>query len=171
MVIAWMFFASTGILFARFQLNSIRLYCLIFKIFKYFHRYYKYLLPNTKLCGVKFWFVVHRPAMICVPIISIISFLIILSDENWTWIPLDEPAVFAHSIFGIVAIGFSFFQVFSKYFICRIIFFIIKISKVLIAFLRCGPEHPKRFIFNHFHRTVGLTAFLCASINLTIYSN
>ena len=91
MVIAWMFFASTGILFAR---------------------YYKFFLPNVKLLKVQFWFNAHRSFMFIVPVLSIISFLIILSKEKWKWIPIESKASFAHSIFGIVAIGLSVLQVF-----------------------------------------------------------
>jgi hypothetical protein len=93
MVIAWMFAASTGILFAR---------------------YYKYFLPNVKWFKVQFWFNAHRSLMFSVPVLSIISFLIILSELDWKWISLESRETnqkFAHSIFGIVAIGLSFFQV------------------------------------------------------------
>ena len=90
MIIAWMLFASTGILFAR---------------------YYKYLYPNIKLCGVQFWFLMHRPIMLLVPILSIISFLIILSQLDWFWVLSSIPVAFTHSIFGIIAIIFSIIQV------------------------------------------------------------
>lgn len=90
MVIAWIFFASTGILLAR---------------------NYKYLFPNAKLCGLEFWFVIHRPFMIIVSLISITAFIVILSELDWKWVTTDEPLNFAHSIFGIVAIGLPIIQV------------------------------------------------------------
>lgn len=90
MVIAWIFFASTGMVFAR---------------------YMKFLLPGKKVCGSKIWFLIHRPFMIIVVVISITSFLVILSAKDWKWISSIKPLSFAHSIFGIVAISFSIFQV------------------------------------------------------------
>ena len=90
------------------------------------------------------WFVIHRPLMIFVPILSVIAFIVILAAAGWAWIPVSNKAAFAHSIFGIFAIVFSLVQVF-------------------IAFFRCDKDHPKRFIFNHFHRFVGISSFLLAS--------
>jgi hypothetical protein len=93
MVIAWFLFASTGIIIAR--------YC-------------KNLLPDKKFCGVQFWFTLHRPIMVMVPVLSIIALLIILSAVDWKWMETEEKLEFTHSIFGIVAIGFAFFQVSSN---------------------------------------------------------
>ena len=91
MIIAWMIFASTGIIIAR---------------------YFKFLLPNTKLCNLQIWFVIHRPMMMCVPIISIAAFILILWEADWQWISLYESTTFfTHSIFGIVTIGLSIVQV------------------------------------------------------------
>lgn len=123
MVIAWLFFATTGILTAR---------------------YYKYLLPNVKLFKLDFWFNIHRPFMLFVPVLSIISLLIILSQLNWKWVEIESKAGFAHSIFGIAAIGFSFIQPF-------------------IAVLRCDKDHQFRWIFNYVHRTIGIAALLFSS--------
>ena len=90
MVIAWMFCASTGILIAR---------------------YYKFLLPNVKLFDLQFWFVIHRPLMIFVPIVAITAFIVILADLDWKWVESSERLPFAHSIIGIITIGFSLIQV------------------------------------------------------------
>jgi hypothetical protein len=91
MVVAWVLFASTGILFAR---------------------YYKFLLKEKNILGSKFWFVIHRPVMLLVPVISIIALLVILAKLDWKWVSAKEDkTAFAHSIFGIVAIGLAFFQV------------------------------------------------------------
>ena len=91
MIIAWILFASTGIIVAR---------------------YFKFLLPDVKLCKVKFWFLLHRPLMVCVPLISIAAFIIILWGVGWAWVPLqDDTIIFSHSIFGIVTISFSIIQV------------------------------------------------------------
>ena len=51
--------------------------------------------------------------MICVPIISIVAFIVILADLEWKWVEAsqDEALEFTHSIFGIVAICLSIIQV------------------------------------------------------------
>ncbi len=85
-----MMFASTGILVAR---------------------YFKFMLPDVKLCKIKFWFLLHRPLMVCVTLISIASFIIILWGVEWKWVDPDESVIFAHSIFGIVTIGLAIIQV------------------------------------------------------------
>ena len=61
--------------------------------------------------NVQFWFFIHRPLMISVPIVSIIAFLIILSQLRWGWVDSTEQPNFAHSIIGIITISFSVLQV------------------------------------------------------------
>ena len=99
--------------------------------------------------NVQFWFFIHRPLMICVPILSIIAFLIILSQLQWSWIVNTSQPNFAHSIIGIITISFSVLQVIG-------------------AFFRVDKDHPKRFIFNHIHRTLGIVTFILASIKSQI---
>ena len=75
-------------------------------------------MPEKKVCGVQIWFTIHRPIMISSLIFSLISFLVILSELDWKWVTTSQPATFAHSIFGIVSIGFAFFQVITcKFFL------------------------------------------------------
>ena len=63
--------------------------------------------------NVQFWFFIHQPLMICVPILSIIAFLIILSQLEWTWVNSSTSKInLAHSITGIFTISFSVVQVF-----------------------------------------------------------
>ena len=58
------------------------------------------------------WFIIHRPMMMSVPIISVAAFIVILWEANWQWISIsDSTTFFAHSIFGIVTIGLSIIQV------------------------------------------------------------
>jgi hypothetical protein len=90
MIIAWITFASTGIFFAR---------------------YFKFLFDERPFCGVQFWFFIHRPVMIFVPICSIAALLVILAQLNWKWVSSSQSISLAHSIVGIVAICLSFFQV------------------------------------------------------------
>ena len=90
MIIAWVLFASTGIILAR---------------------YYKFIFKEQKLFNSKFWFTLHYVLMILATMITLISFLIILSDLNWKWKSDKKSLEFAHSIFGIIAITFSIIQV------------------------------------------------------------
>ncbi|RNA02804.1 ferric-chelate reductase 1 isoform X1 [Brachionus plicatilis] len=131
MVIAWIFFASTGMVFAR---------------------YMKFLLPEKTLCGKKIWFVVHSPFMIMVAVISLTSFLVILSAKGWKWIPLIKPVNYAHSIFGIVAISFSIFQVF-------------------LGIMRPNRNHPRRYLFNFVHKTLGYSSLIFSVVAMFLGVN
>lgn len=92
MIIAWMLFAPTGILIAR---------------------YFKFIFQKLTLFNTQIWFLIHFPLMASVVIISIVAFLIILSNANWQWVSLksDPVFIFVHSIFGILAISLAFIQV------------------------------------------------------------
>ncbi len=57
-IITWILFVSSGIIIAR---------------------YYKGLLKNSKPCNLNVWFFLHRPVMIAAVLLSVSSFLIILS--------------------------------------------------------------------------------------------
>ncbi len=143
MVIAWVFFASTGVLVAR---------------------HYKFLLGERKFFDVHAWFAIHRPFMIAAPVISSIALLVILAQLNWTWVSTTLALNFSHSIFGICAIILSFIQVWlCGFFLQRGKYSGFILSKVLIGFLRVDKDHPKRFIFNHVHRATGMMTLLLAS--------
>lgn len=90
MIIAWLFCASTGIIIAR---------------------HFKFLFPTKKICDLKIWFVVHRPLMILVAVISIVAFIVILAYKEWSWLDTEDAVAFTHSIFGIVTIGLAVLQV------------------------------------------------------------
>ena len=60
---------------------------------------------------MEFWFNVHRPLMIFVPICSSVAFIVILADLEWKWLETTQLTNFVHSIFGIVTIGLSIIQV------------------------------------------------------------
>ena len=110
----------------------------------FFFRYFKTFKPEKIYCGVKLWFMIHRLFMLSVPLISVASFIVIFADLDWKWVEKSEPVNFAHSIIGIIAIALSIVQVF-------------------IAFFRCAPNHPKRFVFNVFHRSIGLLTLVLSS--------
>ena len=81
MIITWVFLASTGIVVAR---------------------YFKFMFPEVKINNVDFWFFIHQPVMFSVPIISIVAFIVILSDLQGTWVESNRSPEFAHSIVGII---------------------------------------------------------------------
>lgn len=103
--------APTGILFARSDhfLNLILFFYII--NFKWLFRYYKFIFPKVRWFDLQFWFNMHRPMMIMVPIASVVAFIIILSYLDWKWVEAEEKTAFAHSIFGIFTICLSIIQV------------------------------------------------------------
>ena len=74
-------------------------------------RYYKFILPTRLWFKVQLWFNIHRTLMTLVLIFSLIAFIIILAYLDWEWVEEDAMVEFAHSIIGILAIGFSVIQV------------------------------------------------------------
>jgi hypothetical protein len=140
-------------------------------------RYYKFIFPTVKFLKLDFWFNIHRPLMISVPIISIAAFIIILSYLDWDWVDSDRPLSFVHSILGIIVIFLSIVQVNYNFilfltvrsflFSILLLIFILN-DQVIIAFFRPDKTHPKRFIFNYFHRTVGLSAFFLSIITILL---
>ncbi|RNA13986.1 ferric-chelate reductase 1 [Brachionus plicatilis] len=119
MVIAWPFLSTIGILFAR---------------------YYKPIFPNVKSCGVQFWFIIHRPFMISVCLLSLIGFGFIFSYKNWTWTSQSSVKNFAHSIVGLITILLSLIQ-------------------PAMAIFRPDKLAENRPIFNWAHRLVGILAY------------
>jgi hypothetical protein len=90
MLIAWMLFVPIGVIFAR---------------------YFKFIFPDFNACNVQFWFFIHKPLMISVPIISITAFILALAAAGWAWVSSSSTLIFAHSIIGIIVIGLSIVQV------------------------------------------------------------
>ena len=129
-------------------------------------RYYKYLFPNFKIFQVHFWFNAHRALMFSVSILSIVAFFLIFADLNWKWVELSDGLIinFVHSIFGIVVISLLFVQVriFLKISIKLFSLYLIR-SKVLMGLLRPEKEHPKRFLFNYAHKTLGICMLVLSS--------
>jgi hypothetical protein len=97
MIIAWILFASTGILLAR---------------------YYKFIFPETKISGVAFWFFIHRFVMSLVPVLSIVAFVLIFAQLKWNWVRAGFKTDFMHSIAGAVTIGLSVLQPLLAIFRC-----------------------------------------------------
>lgn len=57
------------------------------------------------------WFVIHRPLMLSVLILSVIGLLVILADKRWAWIEPANVGSLVHSIFGMITIGLAVLQV------------------------------------------------------------
>lgn len=140
MTFAWLFCAPTGILIAR---------------------YYKYLFPSTFICKAQFWFVIHRPLMILVSVLTLLALVLILVFHNLGSEEMphgrrvrrhahdeDNQHSFvnsAHSIFGVLTISISIIQ-------------------VIMGFLRCDKGHKDRHIFNRMHKTLGFLSLIFSSI-------
>ena len=69
------------------------------------------MFPDFEPLGRKIWFLIHQPVMILVLIINICALLIILAYTEWAWPEIDDVTCLVHSIFGMITIGFAFFQV------------------------------------------------------------
>ncbi|XP_064625393.1 ferric-chelate reductase 1-like [Lineus longissimus] len=81
MVLAWVFFASFGMLSAR---------------------YYKTMWPNAGLCSEKVWFAVHRFCMSSAVILTCIAFILIfVMNEGYSY-GLEGLPHKAHPILGII---------------------------------------------------------------------
>ena len=83
MVLAWMVFASTGILFARYG-RSIR------------------LGSRRQLLGKALWFQMHRFLLSLSPLFTLLGFFFILVFAHGQWIDprSSDIRVFLHSVFG-----------------------------------------------------------------------
>jgi uncharacterized protein involved in cysteine biosynthesis len=110
MIIAWVLFASTGIVLARF---------------------YKESFSRVRPCGFEFWFAIHRPVMLVALTMTIVAFIVILAglilyffvifsivlnlillqEMDWKWVHSSERLEFVHSIAGIIAIILACVQV------------------------------------------------------------
>uniref|UniRef100_A0A914YSI5 Ferric-chelate reductase 1 n=1 Tax=Panagrolaimus superbus TaxID=310955 RepID=A0A914YSI5_9BILA len=116
-------------------------------------RYLKPGIPNTKIGGIHLWFHLHRALNFTAVLIIIVSTILIFigKDLSWTGPILGaEPAYnwnpgAIHTVFGVVAI-------------------LLALMQPLGALARCGPDHPRRPLFNWGHRTLGLIGIISALI-------
>ncbi|CAF1370285.1 unnamed protein product [Adineta ricciae] len=124
MAITWMVFASTGILFARYG-RLLR------------------IGSKRKVLGEFVWFQAHRLTLSVAAFSTLLGFFLVLAQATGSWVSLDDdgPYVVAHSILGIMIVGFALIQIW-------------------MALFRCHPISRFRFIFNWLHRSVGLLAFV-----------
>jgi len=111
MVFAWMFCASSGILLKRWRYD-ILFYCYLIIIF-YFHRYYKFLWPQDNLQKGRFWFFMYQFLMLSCVVVSIVSFLVVLSALKWNLMSnnIANKTSFVHSICGLATLALMLIQV------------------------------------------------------------
>lgn len=100
MVIAWMMFASTGILVARYG----RLV---------------HMKGRVEILGELIWFQIHRLALSIASIATLTGFFLILSQTKGEWVDTDNSHLFAHSILGIIIVCCSQIQIWMAIFRCH----------------------------------------------------
>jgi hypothetical protein len=101
MVIAWMLFGSTGILFARYG-RSV------------------HIGGQMKILGEFIWFQIHRLALCATAIATLLGFFLILAENQGQWVSItDDGHLFAHSILGGMIVGCSLIQVWMTLFRCH----------------------------------------------------
>ena len=102
-----------------------------------FARYFKDAFSASNLCGVKFWFAMHRSlmflAVICVAGASYLSFKFV---GGWSGPHL-------HPILGLATVSLMMVQ-------------------LITAILRCSPDSSFRWIFNWIHFLTGNTTHILA---------
>lgn len=100
MVIAWMMFASTGILVARYG----RLV---------------HMKGRVEILGELIWFQIHRLALSIASIATLIGFFLILAQAKGQWVDNNNSRIFAHSILGIIIVCCSQIQIWMAIFRCH----------------------------------------------------
>ena len=100
MVIAWITFASTGILFARYG----RLL---------------YFGAHTKFLGELIWFQIHRFALCMAAVSTLLGFFLILAELQGQWVDLNSGHLTAHSILGVIIVCCAQIQVWMSLFRCH----------------------------------------------------
>lgn len=119
-IIAWIFLGSIGILLAR---------------------YYKPLWPNHVMYSFRVWFSFHRPIMIFVTLLTLLSFLFALIELEWEWSVDGNELI--HAILGIIIV------------ICSCI-------NPILGFFRPKPDTCARCLFFWLHWLVGAVAYCLA---------
>ncbi|CAD5205710.1 unnamed protein product [Bursaphelenchus okinawaensis] len=114
-------------------------------------RFLRHLWPNTTVSGLRIWFHIHRILnFLGVLLIVFGSVLALISkDLTWTGPSVNQGSAenlhpgALHSIIGAIGVLLALAQPFG-------------------ALARCSLDHPKRPVFNFFHRSFGLLAVLLA---------
>ncbi|CAF1511749.1 unnamed protein product [Adineta steineri] len=102
MILAWMVFASTGILFARYG-RSLK------------------LGSRRQLLGKAVWFQIHRFFLSLTPILTLLGFLLILVHAGGQWInpQTSDIRLFVHSICGGIIVCCVMIQIWLALYRCH----------------------------------------------------
>lgn len=102
MIFAWMVFAPTGILIARYG-RLLR------------------VSGRRKFLGESIWFQIHRLALLLAAFATLLGFFLILAQTKATWIDVntDGQLIFTHSILGVLVVCFATVQVWMALFRCH----------------------------------------------------
>ncbi|EYB91770.1 hypothetical protein Y032_0202g1780 [Ancylostoma ceylanicum] len=131
MILSWFFFVPTAVMFARFLRAS---------------------WPTMKPGGLLIWFHVHRTFNTIAILLSIASFVCILTANSWEWTgPGSQSSDWGkkHTMVGIFALCLCWIQPF-------------------VSAMRCNPAHPRRQFFNWVHRGIGVIAMILATTTVCI---
>ncbi|UJR22830.1 hypothetical protein I4U23_025860 [Adineta vaga] len=100
MVMTWVVFASSGILFARYGRTLM-------------------VKTRIKILGEYIWFRVHRLALLIAAIETLLGFLLVLVQAKGTWVDVNAGRLFAHSVLGGIIVYCSQIQVWMALFRCQ----------------------------------------------------
>ncbi|CAF3295564.1 unnamed protein product [Rotaria socialis] len=100
MILAWMVFASTAVLFARYG-RRLR------------------FGSNDELFGEKIWFQVHRLIACLTTVLTLLGFFFILVFAAGGWVESDEQPAFQHSVLGGIIVCCALLQAWMALFRCH----------------------------------------------------
>jgi len=101
MIFAWIIFASTGILLARYG-----------RLLRF--------ADKSKLFGAAIWFQMHRAILILAAVTTLVGLLLVLINDNNHAVShnRNQNLLGAHQVFGYIVIGCAMFQVVMGIFRC-----------------------------------------------------
>ncbi|XP_045196153.2 putative ferric-chelate reductase 1 isoform X3 [Mercenaria mercenaria] len=129
MVLAWVLCSSVGVVVAR--------HC-------------KSMMQSKMLCGVRYWFAVHRTLMFVVVLCVVVAFVAIFYEVGGFSKISAEPGreyTKAHPYLGIIVTAFT-------------------LLNPIMAFFRPSPDHKNRPVFNWAHFSVGTAAHIIAVVTI-----
>ncbi|CAF2018724.1 unnamed protein product [Rotaria magnacalcarata] len=100
MILAWIVFASTAILFARYG-RTIR------------------IGSKDTFLGEKIWFQVHRTVALLATVLTLLGFFFILVQTQSEWVESDEYYRFVHSTLGGIIVCCALVQAWMALFRCH----------------------------------------------------
>jgi hypothetical protein len=131
MILAWMVFDSTGILFARYG-RSLR------------------LGNRRQFLGKAVWFQIHRFLLSITPLLTLLGFFFILVHADGKWIdPQISVLRFVHSVFGGIIVCCTIIQIWLALYRCHPqsrFRYIFGWSHRIICFLAFGLSIPAMFL-------------------------